>query len=315
MSQMKILSKRMHLACNSADGMRPCGLPAHVLLVFVDGLGLPVGKDLDDTIYSHCPVLRRLFVNASVPLDARLGVPGVPQSATGQTTIVTGVNAAAHIGRHLEGFPNRVLRQVIEQENVFVKLLERGRTCTFANAYARCPGGELPMARRAVTTVSTLAAFGKTRDRDALLDGRAVYHDLTREALPNMGVTGIPVITERDAAAHMLGILRTVHFCLFEYFLTDRVGHRGTLPEKKAVLASLDTLLGHLLEGLDLSSELLLLVSDHGNIEACDRRGHSQNPVPWIAYGYGSEQALQGCTSLLDVTPKILELVCSGKIA
>ncbi|HXT50199.1 MAG TPA: phosphoglyceromutase, partial [Thermoanaerobaculia bacterium] len=38
-------------------------------------------------------------------LDAVLGVPGLPQSGTGQTTLFTGVNAQASIGHHVPALP------------------------------------------------------------------------------------------------------------------------------------------------------------------------------------------------------------------
>jgi len=283
-------------------------LPERILLVFVDGLGVPPGA-LEDSVYGPCPTLRALLRDSSGRLDATLGVPGMPQSATGQTALFTGVNAAQRVGAHVEGFPNAHLRACLERENLFLKLHRAGRTCTFANAYATMPGAQLPMAFRSVTTVCALAAFGRTRDRDSLLAGRAVYHDLTRETLPSRGIEGVPVIAEEEAARHLLSVFRSVDFCLFEYFRTDHVGHRGTIPEIQRVLASLDRFLGAVAAGLDKRSELLLLTSDHGNIEAPQLRGHTANVVPWVCLGRGVARARNGCRSILDVTPKILELL------
>ena len=280
----------------------------HILLILLDGVGLPPGR-LEDSVYRHCPALCRLFGENSVPLDTGLGVPGITQSATGQTAILTGVNAAALLGRHLEGFPNSALRDVITANNVFRRLLERHRTCQFANAYVSAPAQELPVTLRSVTTVSTLAAFGQALNRADLLDGRAVYHDITRHTLPTRGIEGIPPIREPEAAKHLLGVLRTVDFCLFEYFLTDHAGHRGTPEDQQRVLQSLDAFVDALLAGLDGATELLLMVSDHGNIEDGSRRGHTSNPVPWVARGCAESAARHGCASLLDVTPKVLELL------
>ena len=104
---------------------------SRVLLILVDGVGLPTER-LEESIYSECPFLLELFLGHGVPVDARLGVDGTPQSATGQTAILTGVNAAALLGTHLHGFPNRALRKVIESDNLFIRLLKRGISCTFA---------------------------------------------------------------------------------------------------------------------------------------------------------------------------------------
>jgi hypothetical protein len=71
-----------------------------------------------------------------VPTDPRLGVEGRPQSASGQTTILTGVNAPALIGYHKQGFPNQALREIIKAHSIFRQLLEAGvKPITFANAF------------------------------------------------------------------------------------------------------------------------------------------------------------------------------------
>jgi len=277
-------------------------------MLFVDGFGLPSGA-LESSVYGEFPSLLQLLARHCVPLDAHLGVDGLPQSATGQTALLTGVNASAHVGTHVEGFPNAALRELIRRENAFRKLLANGRSCTFANAYVLFPGGRLPASLRSVTTVAALSAFGETRNREELLAGDAVYHDITRETLPSRGVEDIPTITEDEAAEHLLSIVRSVRFCLFEYFITDHAGHRGTTEERQHVLGSLDRFVAGLLRELDVSRELLLLVSDHGNIEDSTRRLHTANPVPWAAWGCGADAALQDCASLLDVTPKILSLL------
>ncbi len=297
------------MGCRPGPGMRR---PRHILLVFVDGLGLPPGG-VERSILAGHPALSGLLRDHCVPLDAGLGVDGVPQSATGQTALFTGVNAARRVGRHVEGFPTGPLRRILLEDNLFKRLLRMGGTCTFANAYVRRPGPSLPVLCRSATTVMTLAAFGDTRNREALCQGRAVYHDLTRESLARSGIGGVPRISEGEAAQHLVQILRTVDVCLFEYFLTDHAGHRRAGGEAEKTLASLDRFLGRLLELLDSGSELLLLTSDHGNIEEPGVRGHSRNQVPWAAWGRGAARALGLCSSILDVSPAIALLSGGGE--
>jgi hypothetical protein len=286
--------------------------PAHIQLMFVDGLGLPP-EPLNESAYGGLPALGRLLSPAAcVPLDACLGVPGTPQSATGQTAIFTGINAARRLGRHCEGFPGADLRALIEAGNLFSRLQQAGRRCAFANAYATRPGADLPLLFRSVTTVMTLQALGATRNRAELLAGHAVYHDVTRHTLAALGVPEVPVVTESAAAEHLLSIARSVDVCLFEYFLTDHAGHRGSDLERRRVLESLDAFLAAFMAAMDPTTELLLLVSDHGNIEVRGGRRHSLNPVPWSAYGCGSAEALCGMTSLLDVTRRVLTLAGTG---
>jgi hypothetical protein len=213
------------------------------------------------------------------------------------------------VGRHVEGFPNTELRGLIAAHSIFRRLRAAGRACTFANAYVRGPGASLPLAHRSVTTVMTCEALGVTRQRAELEAGRAVFHDITRASAPKIGVTDLPVISEKAAAGHLLNALREVDFCLFEYFLTDHAGHRGDLTWQLQVLATVDCFLAALQRGIDQERELILVVSDHGNIESRADHHHTANPVPWIAFGCAEEQARENCRSLMDVTPKILALL------
>lgn len=284
------------------------GLPERVLLFFVDGFGWPP-EPLAESMYAPLPTVCRLLTGHAVPIDATLGVAGLPQSATGQTAIFTGINAAERVGRHVEGFPTTELRAIIAHHSLFRQLKEAGRTCTFANAYLRAPGLSLPLAHRSVTTVMTYEALGVTRERAELDAGRAVFHDITRASADKIGITDLPTIAEEVGASHLLTTLREVDFCLFEYFLTDHAGHRGDLSWQQAVLASVDRFLAGIVAGLDCERELFLVVSDHGNIESRADHHHTTNPVPWIAFGCGEALARENCHSLLDVAPKVLALL------
>ena len=79
------------------------------LFIFVDGLGLAPPADDNPVRPEVCPAVCGLIGSRSVPLDACLGVPGLPQSATGQATLFCGRNAAAFMGRHVTGFPGPTL--------------------------------------------------------------------------------------------------------------------------------------------------------------------------------------------------------------
>ena len=283
--------------------------PNRILLILLDGVGIPPGGFEASDMMKHAPALARLVDECGTAVDACLDMPGIPQSATGQTALLTGVNAAKLLGEHAPAFPNAQLRRLIATRNVFTRLLARGRTCTFANAYVRGPGRNMPLPFRSVTTVATLAAFGETRTRADLLAGRAVYHDITRWTVRDRGIEGVPEISEERAAEDVAEIVRTVDFCLFEYFLTDRMAHRGTREDVVSTLHSLDRFLAAVTAEMDPASELLVVTSDHGNIEDPGRRIHTRNPGPLIARGRRGDRMLAICRDLTDVTPAILDLL------
>lgn len=279
------------------------------ILVFVDGLGLgPDDPSINPILGGSCPVLERLLKDESVPVDARLGVPGLPQSATGQATLLTGCNAAEAMGRHVEGLPGPKLKVLVREKNIFSRLIERGYTCTFANAYFTDDMNEVRSRRhQSVTTVASLQAFGGVRDTAAMLDNRAVYQDLTRQFLRGRGYTG-PDVTPRESAEHLLAIAGKHDFTLFEYFQTDLMAHKGTPEDVRRVLMQLNEFLDVLLAWPKQSGQLLLLTSDHGNIEDSRTKQHTENPVPLAALGEGADRLKATVKSLVDFVPALLGL-------
>ena len=283
--------------------------PLKTLLVFVDGFGLgPADPSVNPIHGGACPVLERLLAEQSVPVDAGLGVPGLPQSATGQTALLTGCNAAEVMGRHVEGLPGPRLKTLVREKNVFSQLIERGYRCTFANAYFTDDMDEVRGRRhQSVTTVASLQALGAVRDTAAMLDNRAVYQDLTRRSLRSRGYTG-PEVTLAEAAGHLLAIAAEHDFTLFEYFQTDLMAHKGTAEEVRRVLAQLNEFIEDLLEWPAAPGRLLLLISDHGNIEDSRTKLHTGNPVPLVAMGAGADRLKTKVKSLVDFVPALLEL-------
>lgn len=285
------------------------------LLLFVDGLGL--GSDdpgLNPVAGGPCPHLRALLRTAK-PIDATLGVAGLPQSATGQATLLTGINAAQRMGRHVEGFPGPRLRELVRGQNLLSRLVARGYRAAFANAYyLEDAGAAARMRRPSVTTVAALAAFGSVRQTAELLRGEAVYQDLTRAALRARGFSG-PLASPEESARDLLALAGTMDFTLFEYFQTDRVAHRGDASDRNRVLNELDRFLGVLLAFPKRRNCRFLLCSDHGNLEDSGTSSHTMNPVPFLAAGPGARALQARVNSLLDITPALLALYPARDLA
>ena len=154
------------------------------IFIFVDGLGLAPASPDNPVNADVCPFLCDLIARSSKPIDACLGVDGLPQSATGQATLFTGRNAAQYMGRHVEGFPGPTLRKFVEQDNVFLMLKAMGRRGRFADGYMAETVDELRNRRfRSVTTTAALTVPEVISLKADILANQAVLHDLTRAVI------------------------------------------------------------------------------------------------------------------------------------
>ncbi len=245
-----------------------------------------------------------------VPLDATLGVPGLPQSATGQTSLLTGVNAQALLGKHLNGFPNAKLQEVIGGHGPLRRASSFGKTA-FENAYAprffipreRLPKRERP--RHSVTTVAARTADIPLKTLEDLRAGGAVFHDFTNRVLTEHGHEA-PMLEPFEAGGRLARIAADHHLLLYEHFLTDIAGHTADVEQGLVRVSLLDGFLTGVLETIDLKSQTVLMTSDHGNLEDYATRSHTRNPVPAFLWGSGAGTLARGLQTIADVTPAVL---------
>jgi 2,3-bisphosphoglycerate-independent phosphoglycerate mutase len=288
-----------------------------VLLFFIDGLGIGARGPLNplDGLAGAAPLAHfhdeeKAIAHAGrlVRTDACLGVEGRPQSASGQTTILTGVNAPARLGYHKQGFPNEALRDIISEHSVFLQLKRKGiGPNTFANAYTRRFFEGQPRWVSA-TTVAVRAAGDRFRDLEDLRDGRAVFQDFTNGMLITRGEDVSPR-TPEEAASVLARLVPSHRFTLYEYFITDKMGHLQDMEGARLVLLNLARLLRALLDQLDLDSTTVILTSDHGNIEDLSTRSHTLNHVPTLVWGRDRERVAAQIRDLADITPAIVSLL------
>jgi hypothetical protein len=294
-----------------------------VLLFFIDGLGIgsrgpfnPLDGLTDAEplalFQGETPVM--IHDGIVVPTDACLGIPGRPQSASGQTTILTGVNAPALLGYHKQGFPNSAMLEIIREHSIFLQLARAGiEPITFANTYTQKFFEERPRWVSA-TTAAVEAASLPFRTLPDLNAGRAIYQDFTNAVLIERGEAAKP--RTADEAATILARLVSEHrFTLYEYFITDKVGHKQDMPAAKVVLRNLARLIRGVLERIDLRRVSVILTSDHGNIEDLSARNHTLNPVPTIIWGANRSLIANRITSLADITPAIVATLSESAAA
>lgn len=286
-----------------------------VLLFFIDGLGIGSRGEFNplDGLAEAEPlgifqgeIPKIPWEGIVVPTDASLGVPGRPQSASGQTTILTGVNVPLQLGYHKQGFPNSAMLEIIREHSLFLQLTRAGiQPITFANTYSKGFFDERPRWVSA-TTAAVEAAGLRFRTVLDLKAGRAVYQDFTNAMLITLGEDVKPR-TADEAAIVLAQIVGENRFTLYEYFITDKVGHAQDMEAAKAVLTNLARLIRGVLSAIDLDRTTVILTSDHGNIEDLSSRNHTLNAVPTIVWGANRQRIARGIKSLADITPAILD--------
>ena len=277
-----------------------------VIFLFIDGVGLAEPASDNPVNPEVCPTLCRLIEKHSKPIDACLGVGGAPQSATGQATMFTGVNCSERIGRHAEGFPGPELRSIVEAGNLFRSLSERGLKVRFADAYLVDDASALEARRfKSVTTVMALTVPDSVSTANDLANDRALMQDLTRETIQDR-YPDIPVIPPQRAAEHLFQIALENDFTLYEFFQTDIAGHSMDYARACEVLRLYDRFLSALVRFVEAAGMTLVMTSDHGNIESVGQRGHTLNPVPFVALGPKERFLRERVSSLQDVMPALL---------
>ncbi|MFQ6059299.1 MAG: hypothetical protein ACE5MB_10535 [Anaerolineae bacterium] len=302
-----------------------------VLFLFLDGVGL--GEDdpernpflnarmphLQGLLGGQMPLRERGRIEAEratlIPTDALLGVPGLPQSATGQTALLTGVNAARVLGRHWGPWPDATLRGLLERKSVFKQVADLGRRPYFANAYPQRYFDELDRGRRlSAVPLAAQAAGLELLLYPALKAGRALSADFTNEGWRDfLGYTDVPLLSLEEAGATLVHLAGEHDFTLYEYWPLDLLGHRGTMAQAVEALERFDAFLGGILEAMDDGEMLLVLTSDHGNLEDLGTRGHTRNPVPTLLVGVGREAAAQQIRDLSHIAPALVEALAESK--
>ncbi len=300
-----------------------------ILVVFLDGVGL--GDDdpeINPLAQAELPILRSLFdgrrpVRANggftthratlFPLDAQMGVPGLPQSGTGQTTILTGVNAPALIGQHYGPYPNQPLRDLLSNGNLFRELLVAGKPVAFANAYPDRFLSRLGRGTERLSANSRAAVLAglKLRGPDELKAGRAISSLLTNKYWREWGYD-VPELTAAQAGVQLVRLTDDHALTYFEFWYTDVAGHRQDRELSLLILEQLDDFIGGIIEALDLSRSLLVILSDHGNFEDLSTPKHTLNPALSVLIGAGHQDLASRLRSLQDVTPALQVMLMGG---
>jgi hypothetical protein len=305
----------------------------HILFLFLDGIGLgPDDPAINPFSRAHMPNLallledRRLVDGVApletpratvVGLDACMGVPGMPQSGSGQASLLTGLNVPALIGGHYGPWPSQAIVNLLNNGNIFRAVRRQGKRAAFLNAYPPSYFAAIESRRRVYSSIpqGAVSAGLPLLTAEDLTAGRAVAADFTARGWHDrLGLTSTPLLTLSEAGERMARLAFENDFSFFEYWLSDYAGHGQDMAQSVALLESIDAMLGGLLAEWEDDRGLILLTSDHGNMEDLSTRGHTMNPVPALLIGAPQvrRQVSASLHTIADVAPALMRVLVVG---
>lgn len=279
----------------------------------LDGVGHPLDAPPQSPWDTDLPTLRP-FVDAGRALDARLGMAGLPQSATGQTAWLTGQNAARVMGGHYGPRPGPTLRRLLE-DAVPARLARAGGRAALLNCYPeayferasiqpqRNSHGCFPLSFLLAGGALNPASFPLVSPLLGLAfeAPHAPTNDL--DDLRRLG----EAVGESAARADLL---------LLDLWFSDFLGHQGgpgaqgeLRQAARAYLARLDALL----EGVLARAERVVLTSDHGNFEDLRVKTHTVARVPFAGVGVALPRLGRGGRELPPLPQGAQDLVVGAQ--
>ncbi|WP_188904484.1 metalloenzyme domain protein [Deinococcus aerophilus] len=259
-----------------------------VLWLALDGVGHPVDAPPGSVWEQELPTLRPLL-EAGRALDATLGVPGLPQSGTGQSCWLTGTDAVRLMGKgggeHFGPHPGPTLQRLLRRASLPVRLTRAGARAALANHY-------VPQYFQAQERRPRMGCFPFS----FVAAGQA----LNPPGVPPLGATlGLeyrapfaPFQTQEEVTRLGQALARATDdhdLIVADLWFGDLLGHRGRadgpLPDTRAAalayLARVDALLRGALE----AGARVVVGSDHGNLEDLGTKGHTVARVPFAGTG------------------------------
>jgi 2,3-bisphosphoglycerate-independent phosphoglycerate mutase len=300
-----------------------------LLFIFLDGIGL--GENDPETnpfARARMPNLGALLEGRSLlkeaapfhgdratllAVDPAVGVSGLPQSATGQAILLTGINIPAELGYHYGPKPNPEVAAYLKEATLFSRFVKEGKRAALLNAYPPRYFHGIDSGKRLYSSIplSVINAGLPLFKHDDLFAGRALSADFTGEGWRTMlGFTEAPVMDAKQAG-QTLGILaKQYDFALFEYWASDYAGHKQQMEHAIELMETFDAVLGGLIAVWD-DDGLILVTSDHGNMEDVSTRKHTDAHVPAMVIGSRSARAefAQNLQDLTDIAPAIWKTV------
>ena len=292
-------------------------------MIFLDGVGIgkvdyqfnpffKFGFNTFTRIFGQIPSLEnRLLRNNNTflfPADATLGVEGFPQSGTGQTSIYCGINAPKFVGKHFGPYPYSTLIPVLKEKSIFRYFIDKDKNVSFANAYPKLFFDYIKSGRSrlGVTSLSCILNNIRLNTSTDLRKGKALTAEIINDRWNSKLGYKLKIIKPQTAARRLLRIAQKNSFTLYEYYLTDYLGHGRYNGDIEPVIKILDDFLYTIITELDKNTALLIC-SDHGNIEDLSIKTHTLNPALTITSGKYAEELFNNIKDISQIKNAIIK--------
>jgi 2,3-bisphosphoglycerate-independent phosphoglycerate mutase len=226
--------------------------------------------------------------------------------------LMTGRNIPAELGYHYGPKPNPAVAAYLKDGTLFSDFTKAGKKAVLLNAYPPRYFDGVNSGKRLYSSIplSVISAGIPLFKHEDLFEGRAMSADFTGEGWRTMlGFIDAPVM-EPTQAGRMLGALAMEYdFSLFEYWASDYAGHGQEMDTAVRLMETFDGVLGGLVEVWE--DGLIVVTSDHGNMEDLSTRKHTAAPVPGLVIGdkAAREEFTRGLHDLTDIAPAIRKAV------
>jgi hypothetical protein len=294
-------------------------------MIFVDGVGigkedcffnpfLKYGFKTFEKFFGGIPTVKNPKLEGDscflFPVDACLGVEGLPQSGTGQTSIFCGVNAPKIIGKHFGPYPYSTLVPILKEKNIFKYFLDKNLKTTFVNAYPKIFFDYIRSGKKRLSATSMMCQLNGMRLNKAadVRRGKALTAEITNERWNTRLGYSLPIISPETAARRLLKLTNENTFTLYEYFLTDHIGHGRYADEFEQIIKTLDRFLYKIFEEIDYSNTTLIVCSDHGNLEDISTNTHTLNPALMISAGRNAREIFQYVDDLTKIKSAVQKI-------
>jgi hypothetical protein len=295
-------------------------------MIFIDGLGIgaedasvnPLFKyklRTFNSIFGATPSLNNPVLQKDdayiFPVDACMGVEGLPQSGTGQTSIFCGVNAQRELGFHFGPFPHSKLIPIIREKNILKYFSDKGLPVSFVNAYPQLFFDYIAEGKKRISVTSLMCRLNgmKLNNVKDLRTGEALSAEIDNWRWVHKMDYNLPVIKPEIAAKRLLKISSSNSFTLFEFFLTDHLGHGRIQDSFSHIIETLDGFLYSLISEMDRKNMTLIICSDHGNFEDMSVKTHTLNPSFTLSCGFGAADLAGSITRLSDIKDAVTSLI------